>query len=259
MKHPLIYSLAFLLLMACGPSDNREYAPALQENVPTAKENTSEMPRKLIRNGSISFTTDDINESYKFITGVVGKYKGYISSEQTYNYDKSSGYTITARVPAENFDKLLAEIANSTNIKELEEKSISISDVTEEFIDVEARLKVKKESEQRLLDLLKQAKNVSEIAAINEQLTNMRADIESIEGRLKYLDNQVNYSTLEIRFSKKTRISGRFYSEISNGFGEGWQIFLGLISLLSYLWVIILVIILIWRLVVFYRRRKRKS
>lgn len=259
MKHPLIYFLALIMLLACGrSSDNTQNAPALENIAPSGKSANTDLPRKLIRNGSITFNTNNTDESYRFIVAAVDRNKGYIASERTYNSDNLKGYNLTVRVPAANFDKLVSEIVSSGNVKELEEKTTAIDDVTEEFIDVESRLKIKKESELRLLDLLKQAKNVSEIVAINEQLTNLRADIESIEGRLKYLENQVSYSTLEINIHQKTRMSGRFFSEISTGFSEGWQIFLQLLSLLSYLWVIILVVVIAWRLGLYFRRRKRQ-
>ncbi len=215
------------------------------------------MPRKLIRNGSIRFISDDVSATYSNVAGSVKKFEGYIADERTYNSDASSGYDLTIRVPSGNFDKLINEILSGKNVKKLEEKSTGINDVTEEFIDVEARLKIKKESELKLLELLKQAKNVSEIIAINEQLTNLRADIESTEGRLKYLENQVSFSTLQVNFYTEAKYSSHFFSEISDGFSRGWQIFLQLLTLISYLWVIILAGIIIWISVRWYRRRKR--
>lgn len=259
-KQILLYSTILLLLMGCGPSGSKnEYeAPAIQsEMAAPSKERTAAYPRKLIKNGSVRFKTDDIGESYRTITNAVRKYEGYIADERSYDYKTSTGIDLTIRVPADKFDNLLSEIITGENVKKIEEKSTSINDVTEEFIDIEARLKVKKESELKLLELLKQSKSVSDIVSINEQLTNLRADIESIEGRLKYLENQVNFSTLTVNFHKETKVSGRFLSELATGFSEGWQIFLRLLTLLSYLWVIIVFIIIAWRLALYIRRRRR--
>lgn len=255
-----LFSVIIILFISCSrSSDELEYVAStnvLAEVVPS-KGSNEDIPRKLIKNGSIRFQTDDTGESYRFILGAVKRAEGYISDERTYNYNSSNGYELTIRVPADKFDKLLADIIASENIRKLEEKSTTIQDVTEEFIDVQARLKIKKESELRLLELLKQAKNVTDIVKINEQLTNLRADIESIEGRLRYLENQVSLSTLNVNFYKKTKYSGRFFDEISTGFAEGWQIFLHLLTLLSYLWVIIIVLIIIWRVIAYVRRKRR--
>lgn len=261
-RHIFLYSCILVLLISCShQADNREYsAPAYQaEELAPSKENAPAMPRKIIRNGSVRFKTDDTGESYHHITSSVKKFGGYIADERTYDYKTSVGFELTIRVPSEKFDNLLTEITTNENVKKLEEKSTSINDVTEEFIDIEARLKIKKESELKLIDLLKQSKSVSDIISINEQLTNLRSDIESIEGRLKYLENQVSYSTLSVNFYKETKFSSRFISEISNGFSEGWQIFLRLVTLISYLWVIIVIIFIGWRLALYIRKRRRNK
>jgi len=69
---------------------------------------------------------------------------------------------LTIKVPSDKFDSLLNYIIDNANIRSLETKSVQIKDVTEEFIDIEARLKIKKESHQKLSELLKQAKNLTE-------------------------------------------------------------------------------------------------
>ena len=74
---------------------------------------------------------------------------------------------------------------------------IDSQDVTEEYIDITARLKTKKELEARYLELLKKANKVEEIVSIEKEIGNLRSDIESIEGRLRYINNAVAYSTLD--------------------------------------------------------------
>ncbi|HLN73769.1 MAG TPA: DUF4349 domain-containing protein [Prolixibacteraceae bacterium] len=261
-KSAFLYCCILILLWGCGPSsENRDYAagPVLTDKVvATEGAKAVKMPRKLIKNGSIRFRTDDTEATYDFVVKAIKKYDGYIADERAFNYKNSTGHEMTIRVPADNFDNLRAAILMSENIKKIEEKSTSITDVTEEFIDIEARLKVKKESEMKLLDLLKTSKNLTDVLKINEQLTNLRADIESIEGRLKLLENQVSFSTLNVSFSKGTKYSNRFTNEISEGFSEGWQIFLRLLTLLSYLWVIILAGLMFWWFIRYIRKRRIK-
>ena len=94
------------------------------------------------------------------------------------------------RVPADRFDELLLIIEPLAS--KIESKNINTQDVTEEFIDVETRLKTKKELETRYLEILKQAKTVTDIISIESQIATVRSEIESMEGRINYLKNQVS-------------------------------------------------------------------
>ena len=80
--------------------------------------------------------------------------------------------------------------------------------MTEEFVDLKARLKAKKELEDRYLQLLEQAKNVKEMLEIERELSNIREEIEAKEGRLQYLQNKVTLSTIYINFYKTTQSKG---------------------------------------------------
>ena len=75
---------------------------------------------------------------------------------------------------------------------------IYVKDVTEEYTDVVIRLKNKKEAEKRFLEILKQTKTIKEILDVEEHLREIREEIESKEGRLKFLNDQVSYSTINL-------------------------------------------------------------
>ena len=169
--------------------------------------------RKLIKDANLRFRTNDNQETYSLINNSLKDFGAYISEENTFNYSDRTGFDLTIRVPAERFDMFLDFIVANVDIKKLNNKSIHIKDVTEEFIDIQARIKIKKESEQKLTDLLKNAKNLSETLEIQKQLTDLRADIESSEGRLKYLTEQVNYSTVRISFYENVKYSKRFFGD----------------------------------------------
>lgn len=240
--------LTILLLFGCSKPGNEN----LSKSEYTAPVETSDIKsdqfaadtRKLIKEGNMRFRTGDMEETYKLVNNSLEKYKAYISDENKFNYSSQSGYDLTIRVPADNFDKLVNDIMSKVDIKDLDSKSTSINDVTEEYIDVETRLRIKKESEEKLLQLQKNAGNIDETLKINEQLTILRSEIESIEGRMKYLKSQVDYSTLRISFYEKIKYSQRFLNEFTDGLRNGWQIFLYVLTGLSYMWVIILALFL---------------
>jgi len=244
MKKTLLFVLLSILFFGCGS----KYENSESSTFNTVKNNSIEkvnaIDRKLIKNGSIRFETDDIEKTNRLIKSSLDKFGAYVSEENNYNNNSNTGYDITIRVPALKFDSLMSYIMKKADIKELKNKSTQINDVTEDFIDTQARLKIKKESEQKLIDLLKQTRNLTEVLEIQKQLTDIRADIESREGRMKYLSDQVDYSTVNVSFYEKTSYSNRFFGDFWGAIKDGWQVFLHFVTLLAYLWVVIIVVLL---------------
>lgn len=271
----LFISLAFL---ACGNSERTENFVASDEAINTFasgktvnrqklevnetanqnQDNLSEkvVERKLIKNGNISFETDDLEATKTNITQLVKNNNGYISSDRKNEYDERVNYFLSVRIPAENFDNILTSI--ETTAKKIDNKEIRISDVTEEFLDVETRLKNKKELENRYLEILKKANSVREILDVERELAKLREEIEATEGRLNYLKNQVGFSTLNINFYKLTSSKTGFGEKISDGFSNGFEYLKSFLLVLISLWpfiILTLVIVFVIRL----RIKKRKN
>lgn len=177
--------------------------------------------RKLIKNGSVVFETNDLEKTKSQVSSLVDSYKGYISSDTKNEYDNKVNYYLNIRIPAQYFDAILSGI--SSQVSKFDTKEIRISDVTEEFLDVESRLKNKKELEKRYLAILQQAKTVKDILEVERELGTLREEIEATEGRLLYLTNQVSYATLSVSFYKKVSTESSFSNEIANSFKAGFK------------------------------------
>lgn len=209
--------------------------------------------RKLIKNGRITFETPDLKRTKGQILSAVKKYKGYISSDsQNEQYDRINNH-LTVRVPFQKFDSLLIGI--SKEIEKFDTKEIKISDVTEQFLDIQTRLKNKKKLEKRYLEILKKAKTVKEIIEVEREIGKLRGDIESAEGRLKYLSDQVSFSTLNISFYKKISSESSFTKKLKNALKDGYDSIKSFFIFLVGIWplVIILLVAFLW-----YRRRRKK-
>ncbi len=267
MKHYLL-GLSILLL-SCDGRNSLRYgvesdqqasykevammAPAEQAQT----ENVATIDRKLIRNGHLEFKTDDVKKAKVEIEKISKELNGYISDETENNYDARVQYNQTIRVPADQFDALIASIEKLAD--KVENKGINTQDVTEEFIDVEARLKTKKELETRYSEILRQAKTVSEILEVESQLANVRAEIESMTGRLNYLKNQVSFSTLNVSYYQVLGTDFGFASKFVQSLKDGWDNLLSFLIGLVSLWPFVLgigVIIFWW---IKRRRAKQKS
>jgi hypothetical protein len=190
--------------------------------------------RKLIRNGQLDFKTKNVKTTKSEIEKISQDLNAYIAGENENNYGDRLQYTQTIRVPADQFDNLIKRIEPLAD--KIENKSINTQDVTEEFIDVEARLKTKKELEARFREILKQAKTVEEIVSIESQIANVRAEIESMEGRLKYLQNQVSFSTLHVSYYEVIGTDFGFASKLVESLKGGWDYLLSFLIFLVNLW-----------------------
>ncbi len=238
-----------------------EYAPLESkgnrvnaESEPINPSNNMKLVRKLIKNGTISFESDDLESTSVLISEAVKKYNAHVSKENEYKSSHRIARNVTLRIPANNFDKLLADI--SKGVEYFDEKTINVNDVTAEFLDISARLKTKKELETRYIELLSKANKVSEILEIEREIGNLRSDIESIEGRLKYLNDQVGYSTLNISFYQQITKEIRFWSKVKDNLSGGWGLLIFLILGFLRIWPIwILIAVAIWLL----RKWRRKQ
>lgn len=224
------------------------------ETTETAK--TAEtVERKLIKEGQVEFETDDLNSTRETIFEAVKKYKGYVSSDQEFKSPGRKSNMVIIRVPADNFDNLLSDATQG--VKRFESKEINVKDVTEEFLDIQARLKTKKGLEQRFIDLLKVAKNVTEILEIEKQIGELRSDIESIEGRLKYLQDRVSFSTLTMTFYETIPHETAFGQKFKNALVNGWDNLIWLFVGLTHIWPFILIAVAIVIGIRAYRKRKK--
>ncbi|MFT7613158.1 MAG: hypothetical protein ACI9J3_002128 [Parvicellaceae bacterium] len=220
----------------------------------------TETQPKIIKSGSVEFQTDSLTNTKSRIDQIVKELNGYYSSEDETHYTYKDQLYLTIRVPAKNFEALINKIGEG--VDHFDSKNISAQDVTEEFIDLSARVKTKKETEQRYRDLLQKANTVSEILEIEEQISYLRADIESLEGRLKYLNNRVGFSSLIVTCYVEIPGGPRqgYAHKFGNGFENGWDGFVLFFVGLTNLWPFLIIGIIVWFFVrrAIKKRRARK-
>lgn len=272
MKHLLfnyikiaVSVLAFLFVSSCGSNENP--GDFVNEFQMTEKQRASERvidfddsatdDRKIIKDGNIRFETAGVKETTALIRTTVAELGGYIGNENIYDYKDRIEYTVVVRVPENNFDTLVEKISSSA--EKIVSKNINSLDVTEEFIDVEARVKTKKELEARYKEILKQASRVDEILNIEREIGKLRAEIESLEGRLNYLKNRVALSSLTITYFEKTSSPFEFFSKFFQALKNGWTYLLWFMIILTSLWPFILLFLIILFIVLRYNRKKNIS
>ena len=183
---------------------------------------------------------------------------GYIQNDNTSKEYDRINRSLLIRIPNMNFQPLVDSITKS--VKSLDQRDIQLRDVTEEFVDLEARLKAKRKLEERYLQLLVKANSVKDMLEIEHQVAQIREEIEAKQGRLNYLKNKVSLSTIHLNFYEMTQMTiapsqsyvNRLWRAIKGGFNGIGEFIIGMV----YIWPFILIAILIG---LFIRNRIRKS
>ncbi len=228
-----------------------------QQLVPSGT--VEEQEQKIIKTASLAFETKNVEATHKNIIQLASQFKGLVQSDNSGKDYNRIYKNLIIRIPTENFQEFLNRI--SEGVEYFDQRNITQQDVSEEFIDLEARLKAKRELENRYLELLKKANNVKEMLEIENELSNIREEIEARQGRLQYLQNQVSMSTVTIEFYKTTAETGvtqSYGQKMKNALQGGWNgisvFFIGIL----YLWPLFLVaLIIVFVLRIFLKNRKK--
>jgi hypothetical protein len=164
-----------------------------------AKTNTADISveRMVIFNAEMNLRVKSFEKTRNALEQKAKSYNGYIvqSSSNRYDGEQQSG-TMTFRIPQEHFQSFLND-AEGLSVQ-VYNRQVSGQDVTEEYVDIESRLKSKRAVEARLLDFMKEAKKTEDLLKISSDLARVQEEIEQIAGRKKYLENQSALSTVTI-------------------------------------------------------------
>lgn len=173
---------------------------------PTAGPIGGDIEQKIIRNGSIELVVDSIADTLTNIGEIAKRHGGLVQQSNAGERANGTRYAaITIRVPFEAYDAAVVEL-KATAIKVTSETS-NAQDVTEQYTDLQAQLKVAREEEQAFLRLLDRSASVSDLLQVQRELSQVRTRIESLQGRIQYLDNQTSLSTLTISLKEEATLN----------------------------------------------------
>jgi hypothetical protein len=236
------------------------YIEAISQRPPDPSESASTQLKnslqKIIKQGSVEFEVQDIVAAKKMINDLVKQFSAYTSSEKEDVYRGGPQYQTVVRVPADKLNDFVAKL--DPIAKKMSSKNMSSKDVTDEYIDLSARLVTKRELEENYLEILHKATKVSEMLEVERELEDVRGQIESMQGRIEYINNQVSYSSLSITYYQLIVPVEEvtFGSKVANSLASGWLSLLDFIVGILYAWpLLILAPIVIWLAVRLSRKR----
>lgn len=153
--------------------------------------------RMIIRTGDMSLVVTDVVQARDEIARLAERLNGYVVSSRISGEEQEMRGWISIRVPDEQFEPAMDELREMA--LRVESESTDSQDVTEEYIDLEARLKNAEATESQYLTLLDRATDVEDILKIYDSLSRVRREIEQIKGRMQYLERTSSMSLISVR------------------------------------------------------------
>lgn len=158
--------------------------------------------RKIIRNADITMEVPSTTEAQHRVTAIAESHGGFVvtsEAKQRENNDpakRTLDIKLVVRVPATQFGSALDQIKSLAG--NVPEANVTGQDVTEDFIDLEARIKTQKALELQFLEIMKDATKVADALEVQRQIAEVRTDIEKLEGRKRFLENRSSLSTITV-------------------------------------------------------------
>ena len=235
----------------------------------TADTIRQESGQKLIRRVNIDAETEDLEALLGELTKQISALDGYIENQELYNGSSYASYrsrsaNLTIRIPADKLDAFIGQVKDVSNVVSYNE---SQEDVTLTYVSTESRIKALETEQARLLELLGQAQNMSDLLEIEARLTDVRYELENVTSQLLVLANKVDYATVRLYISQVkeyTEVEEQtVWQRIATGFksnlkdlGEGLVDFF--VWVLTYSPPLILTAAVLAVAVIVLRRRKKK-
>lgn len=156
-------------------------------------------PRKVVYTASMTLEVEDVEAAVNAVYGIAAKYGGYVGDA---NYHKKGveSAEVTIKIPVDSYRQALDDLRGIGELKSFSEKA---QDVTDYYMDLEARLRNLRAEEERLLEYLDKAKTISEILQVEDHLARIRGQIEWLEAQLKNLERRIDYATISVTIASK--------------------------------------------------------
>jgi hypothetical protein len=189
--------------LPAGTSDTSSPTLAPTPAPTTTVDGQAAIDRKIIFNASLSLDVVDAEKAFSDCEILVAKYGGFVAQSSLQKSDTQVLATAVLRVPAAKATQLMNDLAGLGTVTS---RSSGSDDVTSQYIDIQARLKVLRAEEAQLVEFLKKATNIKDMLAVQEQLGSVRTQIEQYEGQQRYMDNATSLATVTAQLAQTTEV-----------------------------------------------------
>ncbi len=159
--------------------------------------------RKLIYNANVVLEVEDYGDAQTRLFNMVTLAGGYMLNFNDMMSEYESGGNFVIKVPSKGFHSFVNKLEELKKEDTKAQRNIQGKDVTEEYVDIASRLKAKQVVEGRLLSFMEKATDTKNLLQFSNELARVQEEIEAIKGRMRYIDQNVAFSTVEIRMYEK--------------------------------------------------------
>lgn len=217
--------------------------------------------RLIVRTGQASIEVDSLNPSMAELRRIVQRIGGFVADASIQSgRNQTRSATLQVKVPAERFDDLTLGLEP---LGRLQYVNVGAQDVSEEFVDLTARVENGRKLEDRLVELLRtRTGKLQDVLSVERELARVREEIERMEGRLRFLKTSAQLSTLSINLFEPPPLvaSHPGHSVIAEAFKAAWRNFVGILAgAIASLGFVVPVLVLGWGAVVVAKRYRRKT
>lgn len=202
-------------------AENSDSNFASQTGSPPPAKTAAARTRKIIHNCQIGLVVDDYKQFESRLPTMVADYGGFVASNDTDRryLDNQSG-TWTVRIPVSQYAAFLNGV-NSLGFAE--SRTENAQDVTEEFVDTEARVKTKRQLESRILKMLdERTGKLADVLEIERELARVREEVERMEGRIRYLKDRTSLATVTIRCREEQEYTPAAAPTLASRISQSW-------------------------------------
>ncbi len=224
-----------------------------------------QVPSRLIRNGSMRIEVDDLDAAMEAATALVGDADGFVAQSQIREQGRDGGRVaeILLRVPAASFEAVVNDLGGLGRVVS---ESVSVTDVSREYFDLETRLAVREETVQRLRDLGERGGDLQELLAIERELGRAVEELESLKGQIVYYDRRIAESDLSLFLVEPGAvISDGAFRPVREALRDAAEVFARSLASLVYLvvflvpWLVVAAVLFMGLRLVWKRRRDRRD
>lgn len=171
----------------------------------TDESSSATADRKIIKTAQVSIKTKNYDMLMSEIKQKIEQYGGYVEQSQEYNYDSASNRNayMDIKIPADKLEQFIEELeAIGTVIS----KVIASDDITDSYIDVESRINALETEEKTLLAILEKAENLADVIELQNRLSAVRSDLESMKAKKQHYDGKIAYSGISLDINEVERV-----------------------------------------------------
>lgn len=149
----------------------------------------------MIRRADATLRVADTEQAVAAVRDLIRRLDGFVSEQQLSRSDDRPWARLAVRVPAPRLDQAMESLRS---LGEIDAERVTAEDVTEQYVDLDARIRNMESLEQRMRELLGQARTVEDAIRVEQELNKVRSELDSLQGRMRLLRNRVELATIEL-------------------------------------------------------------